>query len=197
MCFRESSQFKMSKTLFSFLYTLITLVSVAGIMILVFVWEGRRVIVGDDEFGNYCSGTAPLWAFVVGALFDSIISTLLCVLFVRQLFKVHLACRGMNDATNDKWIGNIAKYVTLTVVGVGSTFAVFFVFGLTAWFTFVAIDHSVNCWCIFLMYRYNRKLFRCICSGCYKCIGNCVYCCIQYSKDKELEMTEFMHVYKE
>ena len=64
---------------------------------------------------------------------------------------------------------------------------------ITAWITVLAIDSVVNCWCVFLMYKYNQKMFRFICGGCHRCIVNCIYCCIQCRKG--LEKEEFLQVY--
>ena len=189
--FRDST-LELSSKLFTFLYTLIGIGFVTEIGVLFAVWKGERVTLSDN-LGSYCASVSPVWAFIYLAFWDITISTLLCLLFVQRLFKAHLACKSMDDKTNNRWIRNIAKYVTLTVVGVCSTFIGLFIVAGTSWFSIAGIDSVINCWCVYLMYSQNGRLFVKICGKCHKCMGKCIYCCIQCKQG--MEKSEFLAVY--
>lgn len=50
--------------------------------------------------------------------------------------------------------------------------------GVTA---FIITDTVINCWCVFLMYRENKKVFD------YCCCGLCTKCCLKCFLRKEAE----------
>ena len=79
-------------------------------------------------------------------------------------------------------ISRIAKYITLAIIGVNTTFFAMFFFGWLKWFTFVAIDLIINGWCVFLMYSTNTKLFNIFCGFCHKLTGYCFYRIIKCTK---------------
>merc|ERR1740131_216488 len=126
------------------------------------VWRGKQV-------GDYCASDAPVYAFGIMAIWDITMSATLSVMFIKRLFTAFLSVQGMDSKTNQRWIYKIAKYVTLTLVGVITTQLALLGVGLTSWLTLASADSIINTWCIFLMYKNNQRLFGTLCTRCHKC----------------------------
>ena len=124
--------------------------------------------------------TIPFFGiFLWTVIWDGVIS----ILFICGFFKAHKICESMHGQISNKWMSNIIKYIILTVIGSVTTFVILLELVINSWISGVAIDSIINCWCIFLMYNHNQKLFDFICCGCRQCIGNCIYFCVECNRD--------------
>ena len=118
---------------------------------------------------------------------------LFCILYVTTLYKSRISCNNeMDNDSNNEWMTVIAKLMTLIFVSAGVTSIISYGYLITSWISFFGIGSIVNCWCVFLMYGNNQKLFECICGGCHKCIGKCVYFCVKDSVEKQT----FLKIYE-
>jgi len=116
---------------------------------------------------------------------DFCISSSLTTLFVKRLFDAfYVNHNNKNKKGLTKVTKEIARYVTLTIVGVMTTIIALLVFSLTSWFTAIAADLMINNHCIFLMYNENAKYFNCICGPFHKLVGKCFNFCIRCNAKK-------------
>ena len=112
------------------------------------------------------------------------INFLLCILYLATFYNVrNLSYNKMDNAdAKNQGNDNFAKYVTFISIAFGTTIIIQLGFAFTSCISLFAIDSIINCWCIYLMYDDNKQLFECICGGCQKCIGNCIFCCAHDEK---------------
>eukprot|EP01084_Bolivina_argentea_P264187 447422_1 len=192
VAFRLSAAFKMSNTIFTALYTLIIFGYVVQCILFIIFWDGTRYEFSGNE---YCTSVAPIWLFGIMAIWDLTMSSLLCSLFAHRLFKAHAQMQELNSKQTRKALSNIAKYVTITLVAVISTFIALFMAGITSWYTVAAIDSMINCLCVFVMYKKNQKIFTFVCGGCHNCVGSCFNRCIKNGKNGKNTQDSFLKIY--
>jgi len=188
VAFRNSQQFKMSSRVFTFLYAMILFGAALQFVVFSLFWRGRRV-------GDYCASDAPVFTFGIMAIWDITMSATLTVMFIKRLFAAFLSVQGMDSKTNQRWLYKIAKYVTLTIVGVVTTQMALLGVGLTSWLTLASADSMINTWCIFMMYSKNRKWFTVLCTRCHRVTGMCIFCCAGCCND--LNREDFLGAYEE
>ena len=181
VAFRYSA-FKFSNKLFIFLYVLVTVAWITEVLEYA-IW-GKGVLVESEEFNiTFCGNLSPLFTFIYLACCDFCISSTLTILFVKRLFDAFYVNR---QERNNKKLAQvtmkIARFVTLTIVGVTTTILALLIFALTSWFTAIALDLIINNHCIFLMYGKNQKYFNCICGPLHKYMGKCFICCYKKCK---------------
>eukprot|EP01084_Bolivina_argentea_P151558 264531_1 len=194
----NDSMFKFSNTLFFVLYSIVVIAYISDILVYVIWGSGTKLY--DNNSQPFCANSSPLWTLMYSAVCDLIISSLLCYLFVKRLFKAFFQCQELDKSKVLITISRIAKYITLTVIGVNTTFFALLFFGILKWFTFIALDLILNGWCVFLIYSKNKKLFNVFCGICHRGIGKCFYKCIQCTKaidsNSTQEKSQFLEVYE-
>ena len=177
VAFRLSNTFKMSRIWFFILYGIIGTAWLTQQILISIFWRGVFIKAFDAVF---CATSAPLWMYWGGlAAWDLFISSLLCYLFITRLWKAQKRRSSVSSNEGSKFLHQIAKFVTITIVGVMTTLITFVLVGFTSWISLVALDTCVNAWCVFLMYGKNKNLFEKLCFSCHKCVE---YCCLGYVK---------------
>ena len=175
----KDSMFEFSHKIFIFLYTTIIISYITQLLIYILFGDGKLHI--DYDHHNkipYCISVCPFWTRMYNILCDFTLMILLCVLFVKRLFKAFILSQqhqSINNSFVQCEIAKIAQYITLSITGVITTFLALICFGITSWFVWISIDIIINCWCILLMFRINRNLFDKICCLCHKCVGYSFY----------------------
>ena len=184
----HDSAFKYSKIMFSILYSLVIISCFSQLTIYIFFSKGQLITINQDLINkqqknyyltHFCGNSTPFWVLIFSAILDLFLSSLLCGLFVQRLFKAFISVEHDNKNHVTKQLYKIAKYITLTIVGVTTTFCSLVIFGLTSWYILISIDLIINSWCVFLMYRKNRSSFNMLCGICHKCVGRTCFWCIQ------------------
>ena len=108
----------------------------------------------------------------------------LCIFHVATLYYILVASNNeMYYVSNDQIAKDMVKYATFIIVGIVSTVVILYVFTMTLWLWLFSVDSIIHCWFIFLLCDDNQKLFECICCGCHKCIGSCIYFCFECNTD--------------
>eukprot|EP01084_Bolivina_argentea_P112394 200452_1 len=191
------STFEFSSITFNILYILVFISYVSQLTIQILLGKGVKVYI--DSTSAYCAADSPYWIRIYYGLSDLLMSIFLTTLFIRGLFRAFVKCikktkKGVFNHQLYKQISKISQYVTLTIVGVNTTFASLLIFGIASWFWAISLDLIINCWCIFLMYRNNRYWFKIICGPLHRSIGKCCYRVVKNSS--YLEETSFMSVFR-
>mmetsp|Transcript_55418 Transcript_55418/g.49900 ORF Transcript_55418/g.49900 Transcript_55418/m.49900 type:complete len:429 (-) Transcript_55418:35-1321(-) len=170
----KDSLFEFSNKLFIFLYLIMIISYTSQLLAYIIFGDGKLHIDYDkDNQIPYCISDCPMWIRLYNAFCDFIIMILLCVLFIRRLYKSFILSQQHNQNSSFVVceIAKIAQYITLTIVGVITTFIALILFGITSWFVWISIDIMINAWCILLMFKTNQKLFNKICCIFHKCVG--------------------------
>ena len=155
----------------------------------------------DADNQPFCVPTSPFWTFIYLAVTDFVVSTLLAYLFVKRLarrctsFLVHVGASdrmflvhvGASDRMTLKTISRIAKYVTLGIIGVSTTFFSLLLFGTLHHFTFIALDVFITGWCVLMMYARNARLFSLSCGRCHRLTGRCFFRCVRTQTLKKIK----------
>eukprot|EP01084_Bolivina_argentea_P309436 535234_1 len=120
----------------------------------------------------YC--TIDMYMPMVGStvLYDLITCSICCYLFIRPLLWMI-----KNNQNNETMYTLIVKYTILTFVAVISTFIIFIAVGVTDLAGLVAIDVTINSFCIFLFNNKYNNFYNCICCGAIKSGTKCIHCC--------------------
>jgi len=187
VAFRYSSEYRIPRSGFAALYGLIVFSFVAEMIIIIIFWAGEFV---DIEGTLYCATAAPEWTYGYLSSWDFIISATTAFLFVSKLWKVQSHRSSVDAKAISMFWTNVSKYMTLSIVGVLTTWATILTVKLLGWIILVAIDTSVNSWCVFLAYGANRKTFDRMCKYCV-CVGtSCLlyFSSIQLISAKDLKM---------
>eukprot|EP01084_Bolivina_argentea_P022257 41363_1 len=173
----KDSTLKFTNKMFALLYSLI-IISFSTQLAEYILFGNGKLYTDYDNKNNipYCISLCPHWTRIYNAFCDLIISVLLCVLFVKRLFKAFVLSQQFhNDAAIQVEISKIARYITLTIIGVTTTFMALILFAITTWFIWISIDIVINCYCIFLLYKANINSFNTMCGLCHVCVGYSFY----------------------
>ena len=186
------SVFKASTFMFAILYILVIVSYTTQQIMYIMYGNGKLITLYQDQytsqtdtdilhsyFIHFCANSSPIWVLIFSAIWDLFMSSLLCGLFVHKLFKAFIAIERHNKKFVLKELYKIARYITVTIVDVTTTSVTLIIFGLTSWFILMSIDLIINSWCVFLMYRKNRRSFKRLCGICHKCVGRITFWCFQ------------------
>lgn len=183
VAFRYSA-FKFSNKLFIFLYILVVIAWITEVLEYA-IW-GKGILVESETFNiTFCGNLSPLFTFIYLACCDAFISTMLTILFVKRLLDAFYVRHNQKLKHITKITMDIARYVTLTIIGVMTTIIALLIFATTSWFTAIALDLIINNHCIFLMYSTNYKYFNCVCGPLHKLIGKCLSFCYKKCRNKD------------
>ena len=103
------------------------------------------------------------FANVIGAIFDIIINTLCCYLFIRPLLK--LKKFPVDDEDIIEISNIILKYVILSFIATLSTVLILIIMAVSKISVFVTVDIVINCICIMLFNKVHHYHYQRLCCG--------------------------------
>eukprot|EP00484_Ammonia_sp_Unknown_P020002 CAMPEP_0197030494 /NCGR_PEP_ID=MMETSP1384-20130603/9722_1 /TAXON_ID=29189 /ORGANISM="Ammonia sp." /LENGTH=356 /DNA_ID=CAMNT_0042459861 /DNA_START=35 /DNA_END=1105 /DNA_ORIENTATION=- len=167
------SAFKFSRTVFVFLYILVVFAWATSNLEYIIWGDAIKVSIADLNL-TWCASISPPFTLIYFAVCDVTICVFLTFLFSKRLLDAfYVKKQATNKQELNKVIKTVARYVTLSIVGVSTTVLSLLILAFTGNFAAMALDMIVNNHCIFLMYSVNLKYFHCVCGPLHSCIGKC------------------------
>eukprot|EP01084_Bolivina_argentea_P095599 171848_1 len=151
------SAFEYSTRVLWVLFVVIILITILNIVLNLFT---LHLHVTYDENGNKtCFVTAAIYIYGITIIFDLIISTLCCYLFIKPL--LHLNKNNKAGSQHLRMV--LIKMLVLTFVAVFTTFLFIGGMGVTRLMALIGIDTSINAICIMFFNKAYDHYFRIIC----------------------------------
>ena len=150
---------------------------------------------------NACVPHFPLWGLIISFAVDSTLCIVSLILFIKPLIKLNKLSQiedsiqlddnpssGDQRTTNransvhssngrrDNSLGAlIIRYALLVIIAIGSTLLLYTAIALWTGISDVAtpIDNVINVWCIILINKANKKIYKRLCYSCHGAMKKC------------------------